>query len=230
MEVSPLSKNKPDDPSFVERFEIIIAGMEIGNAYTELNDPQEQRRRFEMQLAMRERGDEEAHQMDEDYLRAMAYGMPPTGGEGIGIDRLDDAADEFAIDPRRDSVPAAAAGRRDRHGGQAAPTGRRKPVTGSFELFVAGRYLRARRKEKVISVITVISVIGVAAGVMALMISLAVNNGFQNTLQRNMLAATAHVNILDKDPGAGIEDWRNWSRSSGTCRTWSRLRRCSTTR
>ena len=62
--------------------------MEIGNAYTELNDPQEQRRRFEMQLAMRERGDEEAHQMDEDYLRALCYGMPPTGGEGIGIDRL----------------------------------------------------------------------------------------------------------------------------------------------
>ncbi|HEX4136774.1 MAG TPA: ABC transporter permease [Bryobacteraceae bacterium] len=79
----------------------------------------------------------------------------------------------------------------------------------SFELFVAGRYLRARRKEKVISVITVISVVGVAAGVMALIISLAVNNGFQNTLQRNMLAATAHVNILNKDPGVGMEDWRN---------------------
>lgn len=79
----------------------------------------------------------------------------------------------------------------------------------SFELFVAGRYLRARRKEKVISVITVIAVIGVAAGVMALIISLAVNNGFQSTLQRNMLAATAHVNILDKDAGVGISDWRN---------------------
>ncbi len=78
----------------------------------------------------------------------------------------------------------------------------------SFELFVAGRYLRARRKERVISVITVISVIGVAAGVMALIISLAVNNGFQSTLQRNMLAATAHVNILDRDPGVGIEDWQ----------------------
>jgi lysyl-tRNA synthetase class 2 len=88
VETSPLSKNKPDEPQFVERFEIYAAGMEIGNAYTELNDPQEQRRRFEMQLGMRERGDEEAHQMDEDYLRAMSYGMPPTGGEGIGIDRL----------------------------------------------------------------------------------------------------------------------------------------------
>lgn len=82
-------------------------------------------------------------------------------------------------------------------------------MIGAFELFVAGRYLRARRKEKVISVITVISVIGVAAGVMALIISLAVNSGFQQTLQRNMLAATAHVNILDKEPGQGIADWRS---------------------
>jgi lysyl-tRNA synthetase class 2 len=88
VETSPLSKQKPEDPAFVERFEIYAAGMEIGNAYTELNDPQEQRRRFEMQLAMRERGDEEAHQMDEDYVRALAYGMPPAAGEGIGIDRL----------------------------------------------------------------------------------------------------------------------------------------------
>jgi lysyl-tRNA synthetase class 2 len=88
VETSPLSKNKPEDPAFVERFEIYAAGMEIGNAYTELNDPQEQRRRFEMQIAMRERGDEEAHQMDEDYVRALSYAMPPTGGEGIGIDRL----------------------------------------------------------------------------------------------------------------------------------------------
>ncbi len=88
VEVSPLSKNNENDPAFVDRFEIYAGGMEIGNAYTELNDPQEQRRRFEMQLEMLAAGDEEAHQMDEDYIRAMAYGMPPTGGEGIGIDRL----------------------------------------------------------------------------------------------------------------------------------------------
>ncbi len=88
VEVSPLSKNKPDEPNFVERFEIFCAGMEIGNAYTELNDPNEQRKRFELQLAMAARGDDEAHQMDEDYVRALCYGMPPTGGEGIGIDRL----------------------------------------------------------------------------------------------------------------------------------------------
>ena len=88
VETSPLSKNKPDDPTFVERFEVYVAGMEIGNAYTELNDPQEQRRRFEMQLGMAARGDDEAHRMDEDYLRALSYGMPPTGGEGIGVDRV----------------------------------------------------------------------------------------------------------------------------------------------
>ncbi len=88
VEVSPLAKNSPDEAGMVDRFEIIVAGMEIGNAYTELNDPMEQRRRFDSQIAMREHGDEEAHQMDEDYLRAMAYGMPPTGGEGLGIDRL----------------------------------------------------------------------------------------------------------------------------------------------
>ena len=88
VEVSPLAKQNPDNPSMTDRFEIYAGGMEIGNAFTELNDPDEQRRRFEMQLAMRERGDEEAHQMDEDYLRALCYGMPPTAGEGIGIDRL----------------------------------------------------------------------------------------------------------------------------------------------
>ena len=88
VEVSPLSKNKPDEPEFVERFELYAAGMEIANAFTELNDPQEQRRRFEQQLARKAGGDVEAHAMDEDYLRALSYAMPPAGGEGIGIDRL----------------------------------------------------------------------------------------------------------------------------------------------
>ena len=87
-EVSPLSKAKPDDPAHVERFEFFIGGFEIGNAFSELNDPVEQRKRFEQQLAAREAGDDEAHQMDEDYVRALSYGLPPTGGEGIGIDRL----------------------------------------------------------------------------------------------------------------------------------------------
>jgi len=87
-EVSPLSKQKADDPDTVERFELYAGGFEVANAFSELNDPAEQRRRFEAQLADRARGDAEAHQMDEDYVRALEYGLPPTGGEGVGIDRL----------------------------------------------------------------------------------------------------------------------------------------------
>ncbi len=88
IEVSPLAKKKPDDPNTVERFEGFIGGMEICNAFTELNDPLDQEERFLAQGRAFEAGDEEAHQMDEDYLRALSYGMPPTGGFGMGIDRL----------------------------------------------------------------------------------------------------------------------------------------------
>jgi lysyl-tRNA synthetase, class II len=87
-EVSPLSKQKPGDPDTVERFELYIGGFEVANAFSELNDPDEQRRRFEAQLQNRAGGDLEAHAMDEDYIRALEYGLPPTGGEGVGIDRL----------------------------------------------------------------------------------------------------------------------------------------------
>ncbi len=86
--VSPLSKQKPDEPEWTERFEIYAGQMEISNGFSELNDPEDQRRRFEAQLKERERGDEEAHQMDEDYIRALSYGMPPAGGCGVGVDRL----------------------------------------------------------------------------------------------------------------------------------------------
>ncbi|MFY9554439.1 MAG: lysine--tRNA ligase [Blastocatellia bacterium] len=87
-ELSPLSKQNQDDPRFVDRFELFIAGMEIANAFCEINDPLDQRRRFESQMQLRERGDEEAMVIDEDYIRALSYGMPPTAGEGVGIDRL----------------------------------------------------------------------------------------------------------------------------------------------
>ena len=88
IELSPLSKQKADNPRLVDRFELYICHRELANAYSELNDPLDQRQRFEAQAALRARGDEEAHWMDEDFLRALEYGMPPAAGEGIGIDRL----------------------------------------------------------------------------------------------------------------------------------------------
>ena len=88
LDLSPLSKKKKDNPELVERFELYIAKREIANAYTELNDPIDQRARFDEQVSQRGAGDEEAHMMDDDFVRALEYGMPPTAGEGIGIDRL----------------------------------------------------------------------------------------------------------------------------------------------
>jgi len=88
IQVSPLSRRKDKEPEIAERFELFVAGKEIANAFSELNDPDDQRERFLEQARLRDSGDEEALFMDEDYIKALEYGMPPTAGEGIGIDRL----------------------------------------------------------------------------------------------------------------------------------------------
>jgi len=88
VDVSPLAKKKADAPSLTERFEFFLGGLECGNAFSELNDPIDQRERFEEQNRQIRQGDEEAHPMDEDWIRALEYGMPPTGGLGFGIDRM----------------------------------------------------------------------------------------------------------------------------------------------
>jgi lysyl-tRNA synthetase class 2 len=88
VELSPLAKRSAASAMLVERFEVFIAGMEVGNAFSELNDPDDQRRRLEQQGVARDAGDDEAHPLDEDYIRALEHGLPPTGGLGVGVDRL----------------------------------------------------------------------------------------------------------------------------------------------
>ena len=158
----------------------------LANAFSELNDPAEQQRRFEEQLRQRARGDEKAHAMDEDYIRALEFGMPPTAGEGTRCRPARHAPHEQPVDPRCDPVSVDA-------------------TEMTFELFVALRYLLARRKQAFISLISLISTLGVAVGVMALVIALALMTGLQGELRDRILGSTAHVYVWKT---GGIEDYQ----------------------
>ena len=225
-ELSPLARQKKDDPALVDRFELFIARMEMANAYTELNDPQEQRRRFEAQLGAREAGDEEAHRLDEDYVRALEYGLPPTAGEGIGIDRLvmlfadkasirevilfpllrpeagEDAPSmsSSAADARAIRIQA----RSDPRGGKGAG-GPIEQHRVPFELFVGLRYLRSKGRRGALSLLTLIAMAGMALGVMALIVVIGVMSGAEEELRGKILGTTAHILVLDT-AGQGIPD------------------------
>ncbi len=108
-EVSPLSRANDADPFLTDRFEFFLAGRELANGFSELNDPEDQAARFRAQVARKDRGDEEAMFYDADYVRALEYGMPPTAGLGVGIDRAGDVLHRFAVDSRRDPLSAHAA-------------------------------------------------------------------------------------------------------------------------
>ena len=134
LETSPFAKKTPHDPRFVERFEGFIAGMETSNAFSELNDPEDQRERFMQQMDDLAAGDETAHRLDEDFLEAMEHGMPPTGGLGMGIDRIVMVLTGAAVHPRRHPLPGAARPVGLAGGGLA----RRRLASGSPSRFRAG--------------------------------------------------------------------------------------------
>ena len=185
-EVSPLSKQRPDDPDTVERFELYIGGFEVANAFSELNDPVEQRRRFEAQLADRAAATTKRTRWTRT-TSARSNTVCRRGRRRHRHRSPGDAAHQLAVDPRRHPVPADAAARRREKG----PSGTHREMP--FELQVALRYLLAKRRQVFISVISLVSTLGVTVGVMALVIALALMTGLQSELRDRILGSSAHV-------------------------------------
>ena len=183
IEVSPLARKNDKNGAVVDRFELYIGGRELANAFSELNDPADQRQRFMAQMDARAAGDEEANPIDDDYVRALEYGMPPAAGEGIGVDRL------VMLLTNSPSI-------RDVILSHPSPAPLAVSTSMNYELFIGLRYLRARRRETFISLITVISILGVMLAVMTLNVVMSVMSGFEETLRDRLLGIDAHIALV----------------------------------